>query len=372
MRATRRGFTLIELLVVIAIIAILIGLLVPAVQKVRESAMTTQCKNNLHNLGVAMHNFHDVKKRLPPGVGPGGCCWGTWMGYILPYIEQNNMAVLWQNLGGNDLTGIRYGTAPNTTNVTSRRIPILTCPTDIQTVNSGVQYHNYAVNAGNTSLYQSDLPRYSNPRVATDPAPTIIFGGAPFGFYPPGWFLKSARQSQMSSAAGQNHPDGDTGTYANGPYTDIGRAGNSARFSDITDGTSTTLMAAEVIQGQPPAGTAALPSPTLGGNHTDYRGFTWWGGAAGFTTFNLPNANAPDVLMGADCNPDATYNLPCTTNSTDAIPRMAVARSKHPAGGVHVVYCDGHVSWVSNSIDLATWRALSTSRGNDALISSDY
>jgi prepilin-type N-terminal cleavage/methylation domain-containing protein/prepilin-type processing-associated H-X9-DG protein len=332
MRVRRRGFTLIELLVVIAIIAILIGLLLPAVQKVREAAARMSCQNNLKQIGLAMHNFHDTNGKLPPGMGPFGCCWGTWAMTIMPYIEQDNMFRLYVNYHGNDLTGIRYAGGTNLTNVTRQRLKILTCPSDTPSAPlNQMTAHNYAVNYGNTNFYGTTVAG-------------VVFGGAPFRAYPSAWLTNTAIQQ----AYGWAQPDSDKQAR----FPQLGKAGDpQPAITHITDGSSNTLMVAEVIQGQ-------------GG---DLRGFIWWGSASGFTAFNPPNANAPDVMTGGVCNVQATYNIPCTTLNSQQFPKMSAARSKHTGGGVNAVYCDGHVAWVPNSINLAIWRALSTTQGGETI-----
>jgi prepilin-type processing-associated H-X9-DG protein len=151
----------------------------------------------------------------------------------------------------------------------------------------------------------------------------------------------------MSSTYGQNHPDHDRWAL----FTDLGRAGERIPLSIIVtgDGTSNTLLLSEVIQGQA----------------NDLRGFSWWGGASGFTTWSAPNANEPDVVMGGICNVPATYNIPCTTISTPTRPRMMAARSQHAGYGVNVAMCDGSATFIRNSINIQVWRGLSTTKNGE-------
>jgi prepilin-type N-terminal cleavage/methylation domain-containing protein/prepilin-type processing-associated H-X9-DG protein len=299
MKRSRPAFTLIELLVVIAIIGILIALLLPAVQKIREAAARMSCTNNLKQLGLAMHNYHSSYERLPPA-DPSTGSFGTWQVVILPYVEQEPMFRLYRNFGNVNGTNETYSSAANRAGVTSQTLKILTCPSDPNAgkfMPFGVSMHNYAVNFGNTHRTQLT---YNG----------VAFGGAPF-------------------------------SYNNKTF----------RLTDITDGTSNTLMLAEVLQG------------STAGSQTDLRGFTWWGPAAGFEGYFGPNSLSPDSLQFASyCNNQPAQGLPCVVTSINQFG----ARSKHN-GGVNVGLCDGSCRFVANGISVPTWRALSTSQGGEVI-----
>jgi len=319
MRQGNRGFTLVELLVVIAIIGILVALLLPAIQAAREAARRSQCVNNLKQLGVALQNYHDVHKTLP--MGNYSCCWGTWQMAILPFIEEQQLADIYKwnpknpdNFFDDDYRYYQQlpatATRPAIRNleVTRSRIATLTCPSDEPQVNNtvvqGGTYHNYVANYGNTNHIARSCPGTSSPTC-------LKYLGSPFIGY------DSDARSVLTP------------------------------FKRITDGISKTLMFSETVQG----------------HDDDLRGFTWWGWSAGFETAASPNSNDLDYLYQKIYCVQVAPNPPCDGQSGANFVR-AVARSRHP-GGVNVAMCDASVQFVVDDVDLQTWRAASTTRGDE-------
>jgi prepilin-type processing-associated H-X9-DG protein len=264
---------------------------------------------------------------------------------ILPYMEQENLFKLYANFGGLDYSGPRYGGGSNNT-VSSTRLKSFTCPSDTPQLWGARTKHNYVVNAGNTTFYQENLPLLpspSSPRNGLVPcapgtAGCTPFLGAPFNYY---------NESDLSRDS--TFPF-DAPPPPQGPDSGAGRMGRPVALAEITDGTSNTMMLSEVLQGR----------------QDDLRGFTWWGGAAGFTAYMPPNSTEPDVVTGGTCRPLVSPLMPCTTTSTASRPRLLGARSLH-TNGVNVAMCDGSIRFVSNNVSIVTWRALSTARGGEVL-----
>ena len=307
----RTAFTLVELLVVIAIIGVLVALLLPAVQAAREAARRMQCVNNLKQYGIAMQNYHDTNRSLPPGAVP----WGhpkwhmkTFMVDIWPFIEQSALAEQYQddkhwwespNAKINDATGTLAVT-----------LSAYYCPSDRVNALCSVQNDvvrargNYVVNFGNQ---------------AADPATPE--SSAPFKLL----------DVYVPQRLGANAP---------------------TKFKQITDGTSNTMMMSEIL----------IP---LNDSDEDARGdvFSVDGGGCLFTTNNTPNSSVPDVVTFNWCISVPEQNLPCSATGNFHAVKMS-PRSRHP-GGVNVLMCDSSVQFVTDDVNLSLFRAMGTSQGED-------
>lgn len=332
----RRAFTLIELLVVIAIIAVLIALLLPAVQQAREAARRTQCRNNLKQLGLALHNYESSLTTFPPNLVPGGnfnYSAGNWgvLAYLSPYLDQANVYNLMNLNAPTYASTAPYGIAdPNNAIAAAKITPGFLCPSD-QAKSLGGDY-------GVASLAPANYCANMGSGLNT-------LNGAP----------------------------------ANGsPYTADGVmfANSNIRIADITDGTSNTACMSESVLGSGPtnASGATPPGPiqkiyayltTYQGslddascagatswNIQDPRQFLWYSGEIRNTSYNhyyTPNSKQWDCITNA-------FSLGYTAIGWKA------ARSLH-VGGVHLLLCDGSVRFVGDNIDVNTWRRLSTRSG---------
>lgn len=320
-RNIRHAFTLIELLVVIAIIAILIALLLPAVQQAREAARRSQCRNNLKQWGLALHNYHDTHQILP--VQPTRLSSGTstqrsWMVPLLPFIDQSPLFNQFDmNRQGLDNTANASGVSNRS--ILQRPLTLANCPSDQFAGVLGVGHD------GAESI----------PLAATN---YVACAGDHRNSSPAG--------VGMLPAFGQHD---NTATYTSGTAKIwmrgvIGRDGYSAKLRDVADGTSNTFFAGEAIgawcRWQKWAhqnwGTTAHPVNAFNTNYKD--GETGFGG-----TFNAEGDYTPR---------DSS--------------RCIGFRSRHD-GGAHFVLGDGAVRFISENISMTIYQALASRAGNETI-----
>ncbi|WZO99851.1 DUF1559 domain-containing protein [Isosphaeraceae bacterium EP7] len=395
MKFRRRGFTLIELLVVISIIAVLIALLLPAVQSAREAARRIQCVNNMKQLGLAIHNYLSTNESTPPAMIPySPCSQGgatncapsfSTLCRLLPYLEQTQIynsinfqiGERWGGPGGNLGASYNGGNADgdlwSLMNMTAsgNQITAFLCPSDTELSNlTGFVFYpggpkqlvgryNYATNAG------------------TNPFAAGGGGGATNG---PTYFptYNAASVSGMS------------GNPIGAPYNTSLRAENVVRIATITDGTSNTAMFSEWVRsdGLTPTdsklglgqiytaqvngtlGTTILPGPladtqisalcqTMASRATvnwTWKG-DWWMSGQSSTYFHTITPNKLSCYYQDAGQP------------TSAAINAVASSSRHP-GGANTTFLDGSVKFIKSTVNQLTWQALGT-RGGGEVISSD-
>jgi prepilin-type N-terminal cleavage/methylation domain-containing protein/prepilin-type processing-associated H-X9-DG protein len=351
-RTSRSGFTLIELLVVIAIIAILIGLLLPAVQKVREAAARMSCTSNLHNIGLAMHNFEGAYGAFPmAGEAEEG---SHWTAYILPYIEQDNIYKA-LSFGSND-----YATATplanaqiTSTNPIERNIAA--CETVIKT---------YRCPSTNAPLQAIDASCYSPPWYVGKRVPCNYLGcasGLAQNDFKPTWGWGA-----WPGVAGAKHLSELDGIMTVRPRGASGVANRLAnggmahtKIGAITDGLSNTIIVGEAE----PVVTNATTQENGNGGRKDH----WYIGGD-----DMDNWEGTDwsELCGSTGVP-MNYRLTSASPTQAELGAWEVSFGSRHTGGANMLFADGSVRFIRDSISPTTWSALGTKSGNE-VIPNDY
>lgn len=329
---THKGFTLVELLVVIAIIGVLIALLLPAVQMAREAARRMSCTNNMKQLGLALHNYHDTYLTFPQ-YNQLGAMAGASSGYaysihvkILPFIEQT---ALYDQIVTSTENFYENATGAEGVTVSNNRLAAYVCPSDVPFPEARQGNCNYPVSAGSNI----------------------------------GWDLSVARQNGVFSFRTPNN------------------------FASITDGTSNTIMVGEHITGDNQEGVYRVESDVVRGlswsahqstsqgaisqadvdaagaachaspsSHSSVSALRWNRGTFEYEVFNTlapPNWKYPSCMTST------------STSNHGSSSGLYAARSRHP-GGVNMTLADASVRFVNETVDLQTYHAMGSRNGGEA------
>lgn len=328
----QRGFTLIELLVVIAIIAILIALLLPAVQQAREAARRTQCKNNLKQLGLALHNFHDTYGRFPPGGAQDqepfgtlatGSGWGSsWKVYILPYVDQAPIFSKWQFSGSS--SGYTHAGNMALTNgliIAAYRCPSSSMPERYAASNNGGAIQMITSYTGTSGGY-SDTG-------ATNKAPFNVAQSSGYG---------------MGSANGL--------IFAN----------SQTKFRDCVDGTSNTFIVHEESDHLRDANNQPIPGSYTAITSQGPHGWTMGTGTSSVgTSYTDRTFNCSTIRYRI--NQRGLPNSGATSHNTG---RNIPMSSQH-VGGAHVLMTDGAVRFLSENMNFDTLVRLASINDGDVI-----